>query len=70
MYAIRVCGSNDYVSKIDKNDKRCWPPGSVDYVPSFKVWAIKKFPTQLGAERAAKLVGKIDGVHCDVENLG
>ena len=69
MYALRVCGSNDYVSKVDPKFAGCYPPGKVEYVPSFKVWAIKKYPTIVGAERAARLVGKIDGVHCDVENM-
>ncbi len=69
MYVLRVCGSNDFVSKINPNDTSCYPPGSVEYVPYFKTWAMKKYPTRVGAERAAKLVGKLDGVHCDVENV-
>ena len=70
MYAIRISGSNDYVSKIDKHDTSCYPPGRVDLVPSFEVWAIKRYNTQLGAERAAKLVKKIEGFHCSIEKIG
>jgi len=70
MYALRISGSNDYVSKIDKNDTRCFPPGRVDVVPSFKAWAIKRYPTKVGAERAAKLVGKLEGFHCTIEFMG
>ena len=70
MYAIRICGTNDYVSKIDPKFAGCCPPGKVEYVPAHRDYWFKKYPTQLGAERAAKLVAKIDGVHCDVENLG
>jgi hypothetical protein len=69
MYALRISGSNDYVSKINKNDTSCYPPGRVDVVSSFMYWEVKKYATRLGAERAAKLVWKLEGFQCSIENM-
>ena len=69
MYALRICGSNDYVSKIDKNDTRCFPPGRVDVVAGINHPYTKKYPTYLGAYRALKLVAKLEGFHCVIENV-
>ena len=31
-YKLCVCGSNDFVSSIDPNDRSCHPPGLVELV--------------------------------------
>ena len=69
MYKIRISGSNDYVSKIDASDASCYPPGSVDLVVGIMHPKAKVYPTRLGAERAAKLVRKIEGYHCSIETV-
>jgi len=69
MYALRISGSNDYVRKIYKNDTSCYPTGRVDVVIGINHPNTKKYPTQLGAERAARLVEKLEGFHCTIENV-
>ena len=69
MYSLRISGSNDYVSQINKNDTSCYPPGSVSVVVGKTNFNTKKYTTQLGAERAAKLVWKLEGFQCSIENV-
>ena len=69
MYALRISGSNNYVTKISKNDTSCYPSGRVDVVSSFMYWKVKKYSTKLGAEQAARLVEKLEGFHCTIERL-
>ena len=67
MYVLRVCGSNDFVSKIDTTYAGCYPPGRVELVVGRFHPRIKRYSTRLGAERAVRLVEKIEGFHCDIE---
>ena len=69
MYTIRISGSNNYVSKINAYDASRYPPGRVDVVVGITHSRTKVYPTKLGAERAAKLVRKIEGYHCSIETV-
>lgn len=64
-FVIRIGGTNDYVSKIDPDDPRCYPPGSVETVQGRK--GAIEFDTQEEAEEASRLVFEIEGFHNEVE---
>lgn len=68
MYKIRICGTNEFVSKIEPKYAGCYPPGRVELVVGWSNIRVKLYPTLLGAQRAVKLVEKIEGFHCDIEN--
>lgn len=65
-YKIRISGSNDFVAKINPDDQRCYPPGSVDLVHGWEAPAMT-FDSIYDANRAADFVGKIEGFHTSVE---
>ncbi len=67
MFKLRIGGSNDFVSKIDPYDPRCFPPGSVDVVEGWDHPSILKFDDQAAAKRAARQVGEIEGFHISIE---
>jgi hypothetical protein len=67
MYVIRICGTNEFVSKIDKDFAGRYPLGRVDLVVGRVHPRVKHYPTLLGAQRATKLVDKIEGFICDIE---
>ena len=66
-YKIRIGGSNDFISKIDPDDMRSFPPGSADYVPGWNHPDILLFNTYEEAVIAKDLVEYIEGFHCCVE---
>ena len=66
-YQIRVGGSNDYVSKIDPNDRLCSPPGSVDFIAGRHGALV--FDNHKDAQASADQVGDIEGVHTSVERF-
>ena len=68
-FLIRIGGTNDFVSKIDPNDKRCYPPGSVDTVPGWSNPKALRWSTKEEAEAASRLVFEIEGFHNTVEEL-
>lgn len=67
MFAIRIGGTNDFVSKIDPNDPRCWPPGSVDVVPG--PTKALHFETEEEAKEASEQVFQIEGFHNTIEEI-
>lgn len=67
MFVIRIGGTSEFVSKIDPNDPRCCPPGSVDLVPGWGNPKALRFATREEAEQAAKQVFEIEGFHNTVE---
>ena len=70
MFAIRVGGSNDFVSIIDEHDPRSFPPGSADVVSGWDHPEILKFGTIDEALKAAEVVEFIEGFQCCVEDVG
>lgn len=69
MYKLRICGTNEFVSKIDPAYAGCYPPGRVELVVGWTNPRVKTYPTRVGAERAARLVEKIEGFICDIEEV-
>jgi hypothetical protein len=67
MYIIRIGGTSDFVSKIDPDDSRCYPPGSVELVKGWNNPQALRFATLEEAEQAAKQVFEIEGFHNTVE---
>ena len=68
MYALRICGSNDFISTINEYDERCFPPGSVTLVVGRKNRKTLKFTNMWEAEAASRVVERIEGYTCDVED--
>jgi hypothetical protein len=69
-YALRIGGTSDeFVSKIDPDDRRSVPPGSVDTVFGWKNPNRLFFDTEIKALIALELVGEIEGYHCTVERF-
>jgi hypothetical protein len=67
-FRIRVGGSNDYVIKIDPDDRRCSPPGSVEYGAGCDgAMVFDDFDEALSA---AASVFEIDGVHVSIMAYG
>lgn len=67
-FSIRIGGSNDFVSKIDPEDRRSCPPGSVDLVEGINHPDVMKFGTLDEALEAADLVFSIEGFHNSIES--
>ena len=68
-FALRACGSNDFVSKVDPDDRTCAPPGSVDYVTGWDNPNMLKYDSKNVANVAKIAVQVIDGVHINVEEV-
>ncbi len=69
-FIIRIGGTNEFVSKIDLNDRMCCPPGSVDLVEGRSNPTVMLFATLDEAIAAAKQVWTIEGFHTNVEPVG
>lgn len=67
VYKLRICGSNNYISRIDPEDNRCCPIGSTETVPGISNPNAIAWLTTGSAKAAAKTVEKIEGFHMSVE---
>ena len=68
-FAIRIGGTNEFVSKIDPDDSSCMPPGSVDLVEGRDHKDVLVFHSLEEAEAASKEVFEIEGFHNTVEEF-
>ena len=68
MYSLRICGSNNFISSINEHDARCFPPGSVTLVAGRMHSKVLKFTNMWDAEAAGRVVERIEGFTCDVED--
>jgi hypothetical protein len=66
-FMIRIGGTSEFVSKIDANDKRSWPPGRVDLCEGWINPKALTFETMDEALEAADQVWNIEGFHTSVE---
>ena len=69
-FSIRIGGSNDFVSKIDPNDRRSIPPGSVSLVQGRTHPDVIQFDTLDDALEAGSQVFQIEGFHNSIETEG
>ena len=68
-FMIRIGGTSDFVSDIDPDWKRCWPPGKVDVCNGWDNPDALKFETMDDALAAADHVWNIEGYHTSIEPL-
>jgi hypothetical protein len=66
-FTIRIGGTNEFVSDIDPDWKRSWPPGKVDVVEGWDNQKALKFDTMDEALEAADQVWDIEGFHTSIE---
>ena len=66
-FMIRIGGTSEFVSDIDPDWKRSWPPGKVEVVKGWSNRKALKFNTMDAAIRAACKVWNIEGFHCEIE---
>lgn len=69
LFAIRLGGTHTFVSKIDPDDPRCVPPGSVDLVEGRNNPDILTFDDLDETMKAAAQVFEIEGFHVRVEPI-
>ncbi len=69
IWAIRIGGTSEFVSKIDPEDPRCSPPGDIETVAGWDHSDMLTFETEAAAELAAIQVQEIDGCHTSVERM-
>ena len=69
MFVLRIGGSNDFVSRIDPNDRTCSPPGSIDTVSGWGNPKALQFTSEAKAQVAALQVEEIEGCHTLVEEV-
>jgi len=67
-FTIRIGGTSEFVSVIDPEWKRAWPPGRVDVVKGWDNPKTLKFDTMDAAIEAAVLVWNIEGFHTSIES--
>ena len=68
-FMIRIGGTNEFVSKVNPDDPRCSPPGSVDVVVGWNNPAALKFKTLERALKVADQVFQIEGFHNSIETV-
>lgn len=66
-FVIRVDGSNEFVSEIDPDCPRSWPPGNVELVEGWGSPDALRFDSLETAIAAAIAVWEIEGFHVTVE---
>jgi len=66
-FTIRIGGTNEFVSNIDPEWSRAWPPGKVDVVEGWENSDSLRFDTMDAAVAAAVQVWEIEGFHTSIE---
>jgi hypothetical protein len=66
-FMIRIGGTSEFVSDIDPDWKRAWPPGKVEVVEGWNNRKALKFGTMDDAIKAAVQVWDIEGFHTTIE---
>lgn len=69
-FKIRIGGTSEFVSEIDSNDKRSWPPGRVDVCAGWENPKALMFEAMDDALKAADQVWAIEGFHTSIEPMG
>jgi hypothetical protein len=68
-FRIRVGGTNEFVSMIDPNCPRSWPPGRVELVEGWDNDKALDYQTLDEAITAAVKVWDIEGFHTTIEAM-
>ena len=68
-FAIRIGGTNEFVSDIDPDFNQNWPPGKVEVVKGWSNEKALQFKTMDDALLAASQVWDIEGFHTSIEAM-
>jgi len=68
-FKIRIGGTSEFVSEIDPDYKRCWPPGQVLTCEGWDNPKALTYASMDEALLAADLVWDIEGFHTSVERI-
>ena len=68
-FKIRIGGTSEFVSEIDPDYKRCWPPGQVLVCEGWGNPKALTYPTLDEALHAADQVWNIEGFHTSIERI-
>ena len=68
-FALRIGGSNEFISNIDEYDTTCSPPGSAESVAGWTNPKILLFDKRIEAEHAGEIVERIEGFRVHVETI-
>ena len=66
-FKIRIGGTSEFVSDIDPDWKRAWPPGKVEVVKGWENSKALVYDTMDSALEAADQVWDIEGFHTSIE---
>ena len=66
-FMIRIGGTSEFVSEIDPDYKRCWPPGQVLTCEGWDNPQTLTYTSMDEALLAADLVWEIEGFHTSIE---
>ena len=66
-FTIRIGGTNSFVSMIDPQWKRAFPPGKIESVDGWNHPDAMRFDTMADAIEAATQVWNIEGFHTSIE---
>ena len=66
-FMIRIGGTSEFVSEIDPDYKRCWPPGQVLTCEGWDNPQALTYASMDEALLAADLVWDIEGFHTSIE---
>jgi len=67
-FMIRIGGTSEFISFIDADDPRSWPPGRVDIVDGWENPKTLTYSTMDEALAAADVVWGIEGFHTSIES--
>lgn len=67
-FKIRIGGTSEFVSNVDPNWERAWPPGKVDVVIGWENPLALTYETMDSAIKAAVQVWDIEGFHTSIES--
>ena len=68
-FALRIGGTNEFVSKIDADDPCCSRPGSIETVKGWDHENILFFDDACSALAAEDVVANIEGCSCSIEKF-
>jgi hypothetical protein len=66
-FALRIGGTNEFVSKIDPDDPSCFPPGSIETVSGWSNPNALYFDTLDAAWKAGAQAWNAEGCHISIE---
>jgi len=68
-FKIRIGGTSEFVSDIDPDWPRSWPPGKVEVVEGWDDPQAEVYETMDAALEAADQVWNIEGFHTSIESM-